>query len=392
VDDVVTQLRVERVPAVRRALAQALVPMGDVRAVPPLLALLKEQNPAVVQDAAQALESLRERLQQKDPKLAAEISQALDAALKSTGAASPAAREAIVSAMVAWATPQSGKTLFPTFVDLVKPNQPINMRRLALEYFGQMGPSETWPAENIVRSGALDDPQTQIRLAAVEALALTAKAQNAQQLYEKLDPASEKDEQVRAAAWNGLAALFPREIDASQLSNWADKFKDQPERRLAVLEVLQKKLIETNANKDDLAVVRQNIGDAHMALKEYGPAATAFRLALDTPGQQNQFKEFLVTQLMDAYLLGKDYSKATAFGAEMIGQAQQNQSRVGPAIIREARRLANESAEDALRLIELALKMDPSLAENYAKQLRDLDAQVRAKAQQAAPAAQPVAP
>jgi len=118
----------------------------------------------------------------------------------------------------------------------------------------------------------------------------------------------------------------------------------------------------------------------------------SFRLALETPGQENQAKEFLVTQLMDAYLQGKDYSKATAFGAEMIGQAQQNQSRVGPAILLEVRNLVSHGApDDALHLIELALKMDPPLADNYARQLRDLDAQVRAKAQQAAPA-QPTAP
>jgi HEAT repeat protein len=388
VDDVLNQLQVERVPAVRAALAQALVPMGDVRAVQPLLALLKEENLAVVQSAAQALEALRDRVQQKDPKLAAEISQALEAALgRANGNAG--LRDAVVSAMVAWASPQ----VFRTFVELIKPNEPARMRRLALEYFGQMGPAETWPAENIIRSGALEDPDASIRLAAVEALGLTAKAQNAQQLYEKLDPVNEKDERVRTAAWNGLAALFPREIDAGQLNAWADKFADQPLRRLTVLEVLQKKLIEANANKDDLAVVRQNIGATYMALKKYGPAATAFKMALETGGQQNQVKEFLTTQLLDAYLLGKDYANATKFGAEVIGQAQQNQSRVGPAILNEARRLAEAgAAEDALHLIELALKMDPPLADNYARQLRELEPQVRAKAQQASPAAQPAAP
>ena len=58
----------------------------------------------------------------------------------------------------------------------------------------------------------------------------------------------------------------------------------------------------------------------------------------------------------------------------------------------EVRNLVSHGApDDALHLIELALKMDPPLADNYARQLRDLDAQVRAKAQQAAPA-QPTAP
>jgi HEAT repeat protein len=394
VDNVMAQLQVERVPAVRAALAQALAPMGDVRAVQPLLALLKEENPAVVQSAAQALEALRSRLQEKDSKLAVEISQALDDTLQRTVApGNSAVRDAIVSAMVAWATPQSGKLLFPTFVELVKPNQPASMRRHALAYFGQMGSSETWPAENIIRSGALEDPDASIRLAAVEALGLTAKAQNAQQLYEKLDPNNEKDERVRTAAWNGLAALFPREIDAAQLNAWADKFPDQPLRRLTVLKVLQKKLIEANANKDDLAVVRQNIGATLMTLKDYAGAATAFKMALDTGGQQNQVKEFLSTQLLDAYLLGKDYANATQFGAEMIAQAQQNQSRVGPAILNEARALTEAgAAEDALRLIELALKMDPPLADNYARQLRELEARVRAKAQPASPAAQPATP
>ena len=71
----------------------------------------------------------------------------------------------------------------------------------------------------------------------------------------------------------------------------------------------------------------------------------------------------------------------------------QNQSRVGPAILNEARALTEAgAAEDALRLIELALKMDPPLADNYARQLRELEARVRAKAQPASPAAQPATP
>jgi hypothetical protein len=77
--------------------------------------------------------------------------------------------------------------------------------------------------------------------------------------------------------------------------------------------------------------------------------------------------------------LGKNYERATQFGAQLIGEAQQYQSKVGVEIVREAQRLSGEGqAEDALRLTGLALKMDPPLAEQFAGSLRKLDQQLRA--------------
>jgi tetratricopeptide (TPR) repeat protein len=259
---------------------------------------------------------------------------------------------------------------------------------MALAYFGQMG-TLSWPADNIVNSGALDDPDKSIRLAAVEALARTAKAAHAERLYERLNPTAEPSEDVRTAAWNALAVLFPREFDVNQLNQWAQRFLDAPQRRLTILEALRNKLTETKS-ADELAVVQQNIGAVYMDLKQYGQAARAFEKALEAPRQQNQVKDFLVTQLLQAYLLGKNYERATQFGAQLIGEAQQYQSKVGVEIVREAQRLSGEGqAEDALRLTGLALKMDPPLAEQFAGSLRKLDQQLRAA--DARPATAPAA-
>src|SRR5215213_9396679 len=142
-----------------------------------------------------------------------------------------------------------------------------------------------WPAVSIINSGALEDREPAVRLAAIDALAQTAQAVHAQRLYERLDPAAEAVPEVREAAWNALVALFPREFDIPQLNAWADRFRDQPERRLTILVALRNKLIERRLDTE-LAVVRQNIGEEYLRLNQYSSAAVEFRAALDAPGRE----------------------------------------------------------------------------------------------------------
>ena len=372
---VLSQLEVERVPAIRAALAAALAPMGDPRAVQPLLRLLRDDNPTVVQAAAVALQRLRDRLTDVDAKTIAEIGRVLSEALRRSAAGAEAAplREPIVAAMVAWATPEARET----FITLLRPNEPPALRRAALRYFGKMDPDAAWPADNIVTSGAMEDRDESIRLAAVEALASTAQGQHAQQLFARLSPEVEPSQNVRDAAWKALAVLFPR-LGVEQLNGLADRFKDSPERRLTVLGTLRDKLITDGKRASDLAVVRQNIGEEHMRLGQYGPAAIEFSAALSDSGRQGQVKELLVEQLMVAYLRGKEYEKATDFGATLIGQNPRYQTTIGREILSEVQRLERGGdLESALRLLTLSLKMDPPLAGSFHEKLRGYDSDLR---------------
>jgi HEAT repeat protein len=372
---VLAQLEVERVPALRAALAGALAPMADPRAVQPLLRLLRDENPTVVQAAASALERLR--LGDVDAKTSGDIGRALNDALKRFGGGSGAeaapVREAIVAAMVAWATPESRDT----FINLLRPNEPRDLRLLALRYFGRMDPDVSWPADNIVTSEALEDRDESVRLAAVEALARTAQAQHAQQLFARLSPDVEASQNVRDAAWKGMALLFPR-LDIQQLNSWADKFKDSAERRLTILETLRDKLVPDKSRAKELAIVRQNIGEEYMRLGQFGPAAANFKSALDSGGGQGQVRELLVEQLMVAYLRAKNYEDATRFGAALIGENPRYQTTIGREIITEVQRLERmPDMENALRLLVLSLKMDPPLAGSFHDKLRGYEADLR---------------
>ena len=377
---VLAQLEVERVPALRAALAGALAPMADPRAVQPLLRLLRDEHPTVVQAAASALERLR--LSDVDAKTSTEIGRALNDALKrfgggggggGGGAEAAPLREAIVAAMVPWATPESRDT----FINLLRPNEPRNLRLLALRYFARMDSDASWPADNIVTSEALEDRDESVRLAAVEALALTAQAQHAQQLFARLSPDLEASENVRDAAWKGMALLFPR-LDIQQLNSWADKFKDSPPRRLTILKTLRDKLVPDKSRAKELAVVLQNIGEEYSRLGQFGPAATHFKLALDGGSGQGQVRELLVEQLMVALLRAKNYEDATRFGAERIRENPRYQTTVGREIITEVQRLEREpDLESALRLLVLSLKMDPPLAGSFHDKLRGYEADLR---------------
>ncbi|MDQ3440351.1 MAG: HEAT repeat domain-containing protein [Planctomycetota bacterium] len=388
---VLSQLEVERIPALRAALAGALAPMGDPRAIQPLVRLLRDDNPAVVQAAAFALQRLRDRLDNVDPKTVGEIGRALNDALKRSGAAGGGGgaeaaplREQIVAAMVAWSTAEARET----FINLLRPNEPPALRRLALRYFGQMDPDAPWPADNVVTSEALEDRDESIRLAAVEALARTAQAQHAQQLFARLSPDVEPSQNVRDAAWKAMAVLFPR-LDIEPLNFWADKFKGSPERRLTILETLRDKLVPDKSRAKELAVVHQNIGEEYMQLGQFGPAAANFKAALEGGGRQGQVRELLVEQLIIAHLRAKNYEDATSFGAALIRENPRYQTTIGREIITEVQRLDRmPDTESALRLLVLSLKMDPPLAGSFHEKLRAYESELRKRiAAATAPAA-----
>jgi len=149
--------------------------------------------------------------------------------------------------------------------------------------------------------------------------------------------------------------------------------------------VLRQKLADQRS-PDELAVVQQNIGDAHMRLGEYREAAVEFKALLDSPARRGQQNDQLVKQLLDAYLGARDYEQATRFAAEQIAANRAYQTILGPTITNEAERL--KDPESALRLVTLALKMDPPLDATFAERLRKVQRGLEGKAP-APPATEP---
>lgn len=366
-DPLLAQFIRERDPDVRAVIAGALARMGDTRASEPLLAMLQSNEPDLVRTSAETLRVLAPKIRNADPALAKKISQGLSVRFEQFGGTATALRDSILEAMVPYGDPD----LRDTFTRLLRASEPPRTRILALRGFGAM--QTDWAAENIIASDALTDPDPSIRLAAVEALSTTATPVLADRIYDRL---SDTSMPVQQAAWNVLMKLFTNpQFDASALAIWADRFRDQPDRRLVVLDQWKTKVAN---NPAELAVVQQNIGDAYLKLGRYADAAIEFQSALDyysATGGNLAFTEGLVSQLLDAYLLASDYEKATTFAAKWMSQNPGMKPELGRKVVAEAAKLrADGKADDSLKLVELAEQMRdalPPVNQNEIKELRE---------------------
>src|SRR5205085_6657386 len=78
-------------------------------------------------------------------------------------------------------------------------------------------------------------------------------------LYNVMKNPNEKPA-IREKAWQVLRNRFPdSSATPQQLAAWADRFKEDPEKRIEVLKVLAKRLTADN-DRAALASVQQNIG------------------------------------------------------------------------------------------------------------------------------------
>lgn len=362
-DALLAQLSRERDPDVWAEIAKALVRFGDLRAAAPILAMLQSNAPDLVRSAADALRDLGPKLRQSDPALGKAVTLALTDRLEKLPAGSSDLRDTIISAMVPYGDPD----LRGLFTRLLLPSEPAKTRILALKGFGEM--RRDWAADNIVQSDALTDPDPAIRLAAVEAMGKTALPVHGEMIYGRLNDESSS---VQQAAWDVLTRLFAQ-FDSASLAIWADRFRDQPDRRLVVLQQWQEKVQNDPA---ELAVVQQNIGDAYLKQEQYAKAAENFQRALDyysAKGGNLAFTEGLVSQLLEAYLLATDFERATSFAAEWMKQNPGMKPQLGSKLYSEANRLRSAGEiEESLRLVELTEKIGSTLPEVILADVRKL--------------------
>jgi HEAT repeat protein len=379
-EPLLTQLAQETDPDVRAALAAALANIQDMQSVGPLVKMLDDPNYHAAESAATALKSLGPMIREKDPVLAKQVADKLRQTLetRATGPGTAGLREACVDALVPLRDPAS----LQTFYRLLRSRDTIGVRRAALKALGALANPDS--ADVIVSALETAENDPGVRLEAITALGNIKTFEHAETLMRHMDPAIEPDASVRQKSWDVFQKLLPLAKE-EQLALWADRFTDQPDRRLAVLKALETKLV-ASGNVDSLGTVRQQIGEVLLRkLNDAKSAVPYLRAALQywrtRPGPPNAMvTEALVNSLMEALLTSGEYADARVFASEVITESRQNQETVGPKIRAEAERLRDAGdLQSALALLNEAEKINPPLDPLYRDPLKLIEEDVRKK-------------
>lgn len=373
------QLKDEPNPDVRAELAGAIAQIGDLSAVPQLVAQLRDPSYRAAEAAADALRVLAPVIREKDPQMIREVSVELVRTID-TLATVPAAsnlRQAAVEALV----PMRDPDMLNVFSRLLRTGESARVKQEALRGLSELGDPRA--ADTIANSTLLDDADPNVRLRAVEALGNTGTFAHAQRLSERMNVTNEPDAAVRKAAWDGLQKLLPK-APKEQLAQWADRFRDQPDRRLVMLLALRDKLEREN-DQDQLAVQLQNIGETYMRLDQPAKAAPNFRKALEyyrARQVRDMVTEGLVRQYMDALLGSRQYQDACKFAEESIRTNPSDQQTMGSKIRVEVERLRDAgNREEAMSLIDQAANMNPPLDARYMNQLKSIREDLQRRAE-----------
>jgi HEAT repeat protein len=319
VDALLTQLAQERDSSVREAIARALGPSHDLRAIDPLLGALNDANFRVAWSAADSLSEMASDL--RDPKNAAVAAKVADALNKKMDATPPfrkdteELRKGLVGAAASLGHPSSREIL----QRLASRQEPLErVRILALRGLGQIGN----PASMLFINAALEDPSKLVQVEACKAIAKCAD--NFGGAANTLSPRigrEEPDPDVRAAAWETLSVLF-KKAGEKELRYWNQYLANDPNtsRRLRVQEELESRYSEAKA-EDRLAAIRQDMGMQYLKLNQPDKAVEKTQQALEYYDSRNAVESVIspvVNQLMSAKLQTKKYADAVDFALERI--------------------------------------------------------------------------
>lgn len=334
VDPLLTQLAQETDPDVTAAILLALGPSLDVKVVGPIVERLDDRSFTVARAAADALRVLAPELRQaKHAALAGEVALRLHERLRRTD--TPAASQ--LRASVVWAIANLGhRSSTQVFYQLIRPTEKVvQVRRLALGGLRRIGAPES--ADNIIGAGALEDPEPGVRLDAVAAMETTASFGHIVVLKRRMNAQVESDPDVRRRAWEVIALLL-KKGSVNELSALAKDLDMQaPERRSVILNEIVSKLrpapeappLPPGREAEQLALFRQNLGEALLQLKRYDDAAAHFRQSLDywestRAAQAVRLPSMLL--LMESLLKGKRFEDAGRFATACIGADRANTS------------------------------------------------------------------
>lgn len=384
-DALLAQLAQEPDPDVAVRLAYAVAPLEDVRAIPVLTEMLNHSSYRAAEAAAVALGRLGPKIAKQPPpaarQLAATLREVVERTATDVGAMS--FREAAVEAMVPLKAQEERQFLARLAGDPRGESQRV--RRAAVEALGNTG------VEGVADTLAevmRRDPDAPVRLAAVRALGLVGGFDHAETLWTQMEV--EPDPSVTAAIWRVLESLFPA-APKERLFEWAHRLRDDPERQLAVWTALVENL-QDPAERNDLAAVHQNIGEANMRLRQAAEnpeaaanfareAADHFRKALDhrrALGAQEIVTRGPAEQLMEALLASRQYAAAAALAADSIRESPENHQTMGSKIWHDVEQLhKGGDAKGAMELIEATKTMDPPLAPLYAEYISKIEEDIR---------------
>jgi HEAT repeat protein len=403
------QLAVEKNPAVKKAIANALGKLQDPqvipRTVPPLIAMLKSGQSDDIKAAANAFVNLGEKLRASDQAKANQVSAVIRQILKPPQAQPPAddVRAACVNALAALRDPLSFDFFINSFNGV--PAETVEVREASLDGLGNLGDTR---ADQVV-ADQLNDNDPVIRLKAAAALRTVATQGFDQAIYQKMT-AADTEPDTRAYLWQAMQHLFDQENPA-QLKHWTTQFDKDPEKKLVTLQKLAnafQRAIEADhtagnaqreaADSDEAASNEQEIADAILAVKQPGetrPTAAQIADAIkhatialnywrqpskSEPGVDDRLVT-LVGQILDYRLQSENWTDATDFAAAQLNINPRYAEIVGPMIRDKIDKLKDAEPAEAQKLIDAALAMKPSLDTPALNAIK----QIQAELKQAAP-------
>ena len=382
------QLAVEPDAGVRVAIAQAFWPIGDLRAVPPLVQLLRDPSLRVAITAAESLAKLGKLVQAAPPPLAGQVAaalvEAMDAprAVQDPSGAGGELRSACAEALVTL----QDRGQQQRFLGLLRLAEPPRSRRAALGGIGLLGDQNT--ANRLVDwLGAEPDPTA--RLAALGALKSVGTFRFAESVYRYTRPDVEPDESVRRAAWSTFVSLLPGGTK-QELAGWADRVArdGRQDQRVAVLQVLVTKQL-ADGEARDAAFTRVGIAEAYELLKQPQDAIPHYQEALaywQMNGNPPEQAGPLNQRLLRAWLAARRYPEAVDFANQTIDRYGQTAAADVAAQIATAAEglLLNGQPRDAERLATEAQQKLRNVPARFQPRFQEV-----VRAAQAAPTPQP---
>lgn len=225
----------------------------------------------------------------------------------------PRLRESVIEAMVRIADP----TCLPTLVRRTGPEETVlAIRQTAIRGIGQMGDAGHLP---LLGQIVAQDQDARVREAAAEAIGrLGTRPADLDPLRERLTDPSEV---VQRAAWEAYQVIFQRlssDAQRAALQSWRNDAPAEAARRVVLLEHIDTRLRTDETAGPRRAALREEIGDALLAIGRTADATTSFVRALDKlPADQTEPRARVVTKLVQAYLRLQELEKAVTMAAEL---------------------------------------------------------------------------
>ena len=349
-DVLLAQLQREQDTQARVAIARALAPIRDPRIIRPMLQLLGESPTAVAITAAETLRDLGPVVRESPeaPDAAIVLLTTLD---RAAGSPNPEIRD-LRAACVEALAPLRDRSAAVVYQRLLSRDESPRTRRAALRALADLRIPDTAPGIIAALDDATDEPG--VRLEAVNALGAIPTFDHAETLYRRLDANAEQDASVRQRAWEVLQQLLPL-ASRTTLESWLVRFESAPDRQIAVLKVIEQKLVAETATNPSLAgdLADRRLLLAECLLRAGQPAdaeaclAPAWAFFSKEPGLYAAYVERTVARRIEALLLARTYTAAVSFAAAATSLSKSHLETIGLAVRDEAQRLESRGDDDA---------------------------------------------